>query len=63
MRYAVFGLYALLLTTTPAHAYSCADVRSWVAQYGVTRAIIVAKLYGVTAAQIQQARACLRSPK
>jgi len=46
--------------TTPANAYSCHDVRGWVAQYGTSRLLVMARLYGVTKEQIQQARACLR---
>ena len=50
----------VLLMTTPANAYTCQDVRGWVAQYGVTRVLVMAKLYGVNKEQMQQARACFR---
>jgi hypothetical protein len=47
--------------TTPANAYTChVDVRGWVAQYGASRVLVMAKLYGVTKEQIQQARACFK---
>ena len=59
MMRATFGLLILLMTT-PANAYSCHDVRGWVAQYGTSRLLVMARLYGVTKEQIQQARACLR---
>ncbi len=59
MMRATFALLILLMTT-PANAYTCHDVRGWVAQYGASRVLIMARLYGVTKEQIQQARACLK---
>ena len=59
MMRATFALLILLMTT-PAHAYTCHDVRGWVVQYGANRLLMMAKLYGVTKEQIQQARACLK---
>ena len=52
---------AILLMAAPANAYTCQDVRGWVAQYGTTRVLIMAKMYGVTEQQIQQARSCLKA--
>ena len=52
---------AILLMAAPANAYTCQDVRGWVAQYGATRVLIMAKMYGVTKQQIQQARSCLKA--
>ena len=49
---------AMLLMATPASAYTCQDVRGWVAQYGTARLLVMARMYGVTKDQIQQARAC-----
>lgn len=49
----------MLFVTTPAQAYSCSDVRSWLAQYGAARLLIMAKLYGLSADQIRQAKACV----
>ena len=51
---------AMLLMATAANAYTCQDVRGWVAQYGAARVLVMARMYGVTKEQIQQARACLR---
>ena len=59
MMRATFALLILLMTT-PANAYTCHDVRGWVAQYGVNRVLVMARLYGVTKEQIQQARACFK---
>ena len=59
MTRAIFALLVLLMAA-PANAYTCQDVRGWVAQYGVSRVLVMAKLYGVTKEQIQQARSCLR---
>jgi hypothetical protein len=59
MMRATFALLIVLMTT-PAHAYSCNDVRGWMAQYGANRLLVMARLYGVTKDQIQQARACLK---
>jgi hypothetical protein len=59
MMRAIFALLILLMAT-PANAYTCQDVRGWVAQYGIARVLMMAKLYGVTKEQIQQGRACFR---
>jgi hypothetical protein len=55
-----FIALAILLMAAPANAYTCQDVRGWVAQYGAARLLVMAKMYGVTREQIQQARSCLR---
>ena len=53
-------LILLILMPTEAQALTCAEVRAVVATYGRAQALILARLKGLTEAQIRQARACLK---
>jgi hypothetical protein len=51
--------FALTMLVTPAFAYTCADVRAFVAQNGLALARAKARAAGMTDAQERQAAACL----
>ena len=51
--------FALTMLITPAFAYTCADVRAFVAENGLAQARAKARAAGMTDAQERQAAACL----
>ena len=48
------------MSSQPAAAITCKEVRSYVATYGASAVLIYAKKIGATPAQIREGRACLR---
>lgn len=57
MRAAIIIAFICGVLMTPAHAVDCSTIRSYVAQYGVAKAIRWALAQGYTWAQIKAARA------
>ena len=51
--------FALTMLVTPAFAYTCADVRAFVAENGLAQARAKARAAGMTDAQERQAAQCL----
>jgi hypothetical protein len=51
--------FALTMLVTPAFAYTCADVRAFVAENGLALARAKARAAGMTDAQERQAARCL----
>ena len=51
--------FALALLVTPASAYTCQDVRAFVAENGLAQARAKARAAGMTDAQERQAAQCL----
>jgi hypothetical protein len=51
--------FALAMLVTPAFAYTCADVRAFVAENGLAQARAKARAAGMTDAQERQAAQCL----
>jgi hypothetical protein len=51
--------FALTLLVTPASAYTCQDVRAFVAENGLAQARAKARAAGMTDAQERQAARCL----
>jgi hypothetical protein len=51
--------FALTLLVTPASAYTCQDVRQFVAENGLAQARAKARAAGMTDAQERQAAQCL----
>ena len=51
--------FALALLATPASAYTCQDVRAFVAENGLAQARAKARAAGMTDAQERQAAQCL----
>ena len=51
--------FALMLLGTPASAYTCQDVRAFVAENGLAQARAKARAAGMTDAQERQAARCL----
>lgn len=49
----------LCLLTTEAHAFTCEEVRAFVAQHGKAKAIAHAVKHGATWTQLREARKCL----
>jgi hypothetical protein len=52
--------FCLTLLVTPAFAYTCEDVRAFVAENGLAQARAKARAAGMTPAQERQAAQCLR---
>jgi hypothetical protein len=52
-------VFTLTLLVTPASAYTCQDVRQFVAENGLAQARAKARAAGMTDAQERQAAACL----
>jgi hypothetical protein len=59
MRNFISALALTLLVTSPASAYTCEDVRRFVAENGLAQARAKARAAGMTDAQERQAAQCL----
>jgi len=55
----VFFAFVLTMLVTPAFAYTCEDVRRFVAENGLAQARAKARAAGMTDAQERQAAQCL----
>lgn len=55
----VLALALWMALPAPAQAYSCSEVRAYVARYGARLALILARANGLTAVQERAARSCL----
>lgn len=60
MKRCILALVVLCALPSSAQAYSCADVRAWLAGHSWAEAIVFAKRH-MTAEQRRQALACLRN--
>lgn len=51
---------ALYLGLTPAEAFTCKEVREWVAKYGESNVLAYARWQGYPEKKIQHAKRCLK---